>query len=81
MRLYGVLGVGKMRLYGVLGGGKMRLYGVLGRGKMRLYGLLGGGQVCICVQSVRQAKGGWEHAPLGISCYYFSPENSQFQES
>ena len=34
-------------------------------GKMRLYGLLGGGQVCICVQSMRQTRGIWGHAPLG----------------
>ena len=33
---------------------------------MRLYGLLGGrGQVRTCVQSVRQTRGVWGHAPLG----------------
>ena len=32
--------------------------------QMRLYGLLGG-QVCICVQSVRQTRGFWGHAPPG----------------
>ena len=58
----------------------MRLYGVLGRGKMRLYGLLGG-QVCICVQSVRQARGGLGTCSPGNKLLLFSPENSQFQES
>ena len=33
-------------------------------GQMRLYGLLGG-QVCIRVQSVRQTRGFWGHAPPG----------------
>ena len=35
-------------------------------GGMRLYGLLGG-HVCICVQSVRQTRGIWGHAPLEFS--------------
>ena len=46
-----------MRLYGLLGGGNEIVWIIGGGGQMRLYGLLGG-QVCICVQSMGQTRGG-----------------------